>query len=423
MRTHPIAAVAAGLAILAGLTGCGKGGSSADGEDTGKEIRFVAAKYDDDTQPYWESLIKDFEAQNPGYRVKLEIVDWEQIDAKVKTYIQTRQQPDILNYNAYSDFARDGLIYKASDVVSTQVMKDFLPKFADGAKYGGQQYGLPFLASARLFFYNRDIFRKAGIAGPPKTWDDVKLAAQKIKSAVNGVSPLGLPFGAEEAQAEFFIWAMNNGGGWVDSSGKWAINQQANVDTLRFLRELTKAGLTQPNPETTNRKDVFNLFSQGKIGMLNGAVFQRKGFIDTVDKNLAYGVAPLPGAAGATPQTLSVQDFLVAFKNGDGKNGDGRNKDAVSRFLNFFYQKDNVAGFLKTEGFLPVTRSAGDALSSDPYYKPFVESLANARFAPTDDPAWSAVAGAAKQQIGTAVADADPKTVLDKLQDAAAKND
>lgn len=88
-----------------------------------------------------------------------------------------------------------------------------------------------------------------------------------------GGIPLGLPLGAEEAQAEFSIWAMNNGGGWTDTSGTWAVDQRANVETLEFLRKLTKAGLTQPNPEATNRKDVFNQFAQGEIGMLNGAVF------------------------------------------------------------------------------------------------------------------------------------------------------
>ncbi|WUH99562.1 extracellular solute-binding protein [Spirillospora sp. NBC_00431] len=415
MRRHLIT-IAIALTVAAAASGCGKGSSAAGGAG-GKEIRFVAAKYDDDTKPYWEKLIKDFESQNPGYRVRLEIVDWEQIDAKVKTYVQTGQRPDVLNYNAYADFARDGLLYEASEVVPASVLGDFLPIFVDGAKYRGRQYGLPLLSSARLFFYNKAVFAKAGIDGPPETWADVKADAERIATRVPAVTPLGLPLGPEEAQAEFFIWAMNNRGGWVDASGKWAIDQPANVETLTFLRELTRSGLTQRNPETTNRKDVFNLFSQGKVAMLNGGVFQRKGYIDPVDKNLPYGVAPLPSKDGAAHTTLSVQDFLVAFKNGDEK------KTALSKFLGFLYRKDNAARFVSTEGFLPVTRSAGDALSSDPYYRPFVAALANGRFAPTDEPAWNAVAGAAKQQLGSAVAGSDPKSVLGKLQKTAEKND
>ncbi|MEV0775431.1 extracellular solute-binding protein [Streptomyces sp. NPDC050433] len=415
MRRHFVG-IAIGLSLSAGLTGCGKGGSATDDESDGKTIRFVAAKYDDDTQPYWEKLIEDFEAKNSGYRVDLEIVDWEQMDSKVKTYVQTKQQPDVLNYNKFSDFARDGLIYKAEEVLSPKVLGDFLPVFADQAGYEGVQYGLPFISSARLFFYNKDIFDKAGVSAPPSDWAGVEAAAEKIKEA--GSIPLGLPLGAEEAQAEFSIWAMNNGGGWTGASGEWAVDQSANVETLNFLRKLTKAGLTQPNPEATNRKDVFNQFAQGKIGMLNGAVFMRKGFIDSVDKNLNYGVAPLPSKDGSTHHTLGVQDYLVAFKKDEGKN-----REAVNTFLDFVYQKENASEFLSTEGFLSVTKSAGEALSSDAdYYKPFVDALPGARFAPTDKPEWAAVEGAVKQRIGTAVAGGDPEKVLADIQQTTEKD-
>ncbi|MET7476982.1 extracellular solute-binding protein [Streptomyces sp. NPDC005648] len=419
MKRH-LAGLAGGLALALAITGCGKGSSSDSGGSGGRTIRFVAAKYDDDTQAYWTALIKDFEAANPGYRVNLEVVDWEQMDSKVKTYVQTKQEPDILNYNKFSDFARDGLLHKAQDVVSPAVLSDFLPLFRRKAQYDGVQYGLPLLSSARLFFYNKDIFAKAGIARPPSTWAEVETDARKIKKA--GYIGLGLPLGAEEAQAEFQIWAMNNGGGWTDASGRWAIDRQANVDTLTYLRKLTKEKVTQPNPEATNRKDVFNEFAQGKIGMLNGAVFMRKGFIDPVDPKLDYGVAALPSKDGSTHKTLGVQDYLVAFK----KSG-GSNKATVKKFLDFVYQKENAAKFVSTEGFLSVTKSAGDALSSDSadaaYYKPFVDALADAEFAPADDPAWAAVDGAVKQRIGTAVADGDPAKVLGEIQKTAQKGE
>ncbi|MEV5954751.1 extracellular solute-binding protein [Streptomyces sp. NPDC051987] len=417
MRRH-LVGVAGGLALALTVAGCGKGSASDSGGSDGKTIRFVAAKYDDDTEPYWKALIKEFEAANPGYRVNLEVVDWEQMDSKVKTYVQTRQEPDILNYNKFADFARDGLVYQAKDVVSPQVLADFLPVFKGNAEYKGAQYGLPFISSARLFFYNKDIFAKANISQPPTTWAEAEADAKKIKKA--GYIGLGLPLGAEEAQAEFQIWAMNNGGGWTDASGAWAIDQQANIDTLAYLRKLTKEGVTQPNPETTDRKDVFNEFAQGRIGMLNGAVFLRKGFIDPVNAKLNYGVAALPSEDGTTHKTLGVQDYLVAFK----KNG-GADKPAVKKFLDFFYEKKNAAKFVSTEGFLPVTKSAGDALSSDSrnaaYYKPFVDALPDAEFAPTDDPAWAAVDGAVKQRIGSAVAGGDPAKVLGEIQRTAQK--
>lgn len=406
--------VAVGLTVTLGLTGCGKGSSSSDDKGDNKTIKLVAAKYDDDTKGYWDALIQDFQSKNAGYKVNVEIVDWEQMDAKVKSDIQTKQQPDILNYNKFADFARDGLSFKADEVVSPNVLSDFLPLFVNGAKFQGTQYGLPFISSTRLFFYNKAIFQKAGIKEAPKTWAELKSAAEKIKKA--GSIPYGLPLGPEEAQAEFFLWSMNNNGGWVDQSNKFVINQAANVETLTFLKDLTKAGLTQPNPETTQRKDTFNQFAEGKIGMVNGAVFMRKGFLKPAGDKIQYGIAPVPSKDGSTHNTLGVQDFLVAFKKNDGKN-----KDAVKKFLDFFYQKENSAKFLTTEGFLSVTKSAGDALAADPYYKPFVDGLTTAKFAPTDLPAWAAVDGAVKQSLGSAVAKEDPKKTLDKIQQAAEK--
>lgn len=413
MKRHLMGVVAAGLTVALGVSGCGKGSSSDSGSD-GKTIKFVAAIYDDNTKPYWDALIKDFESKNSGYKVNLEMVDWTQMDAKVKTYVQTKQVPDVLNYNAFSDFARDGLIYKASEVLSPTTLSDFTPTFVEQAKYKGEQYGLPFISSARLLFYNKDLFEKAGIDKPPNTWAEVKEYAEKTNKG--GTIGYGLPLGPEEAQAEFYSWAMNNGGGWVDSSGKWAINQKANIDTLTFLKDLNKSKLTQPNPESTDRKTVFNQFAQGKIAMAIGAPFTKAGFINPVNKDLNFGVAPLPSKSGTEHNTLGVMDVLAAFK----KDGD-KNKEPVKKFLDFLYQKENTSKFLTTEGFLPVTKSAGDVLSADPYMKQFVDALPTSKFAPTSNPAWSAVAGAVKQDLGNSVANEDPKKVLDKIQETAEK--
>lgn len=413
MKRHLMGAIAAGLSLALGVTGCSKGSSGGGGSDS-KTIRFVAAIYDDNTKGYWNNLIKDFEAKNPGYKVNLEMVDWSQMDAKVKTFVQTKQTPDILNYNAFSDFARDGLTYKTSEVTSPQVQSDFTPPFVAQTKYNGAQYAMPFISSSRLLFYNKALFGKAGITTPPKTWADVMTDAKKIKA--KGAIGYGLPLGPEEAQAEFYSWAMNNGGGWVDNAGRWTINQPANLDTLNFLRNLNKSGVTEPNPEATDRAKVFNQFAQGKIGMAIGGPFTRAGFIDPVNKNLDYGIAPLPSKDGVQHNTLGVVDVLVAFKNG------GKKREADTRFLDFFYSQANAAKFLRLENFLPVTKSAGDALSADPYFKQFVDSLTTAKFAPTSNPAWAAVAGAVKDNLGTAVANADPKKVLDGIQQTALKN-
>src|SRR5919204_118871 len=115
--------------------------------------------------------------------------------------------------------------------LSEKTRDDFLPSFAQGGEFRGKLYGFPILASARAFFYNKTLFAKAGIAEPPRTWDDFVKTAQKIRGLGGGTIGYALPLGPEEAQAEWEIWMWNGGGDWK-SGDQWAINSEANVKTL-----------------------------------------------------------------------------------------------------------------------------------------------------------------------------------------------
>ncbi|MBA0126193.1 extracellular solute-binding protein [Haloechinothrix sp. YIM 98757] len=401
-RSRPLRAAALGLGAALALSACGDA-------DDGDTITFIAAEYSSDTEPYWQELIADFEEANPGMSVDLQVVNWDDIDQHVTTLVQNRQQPDVLNLNKFAGFAADGLLRPAEDVVSAEVRDDFLPGFADNSVYEGTQYGLPFIASTRLFFYNTDLFDEAGLDGPPRTWDEVADYAEQISEL--GAVGYGLPLGPEEAQAEFQMWINGNGGHWTDSDGNWAINSEENVETLEFLAGMVDDGLTQPNPATTNRADMFNAFAQGDVGMLNGAVFL-PGVIEDQNPDLNYDIAPIPGNEGHEPSTLGVQDYLMAFDNPG-------NEEAVNAFLDFVYDTDNYTEFLSTERFLPATDSASEAMTSDAELAPFIEALPEARFFPTTRPEWTEVDGAVKQEIGTAVQDAEPREVLDRLQQRA----
>ncbi len=388
----------------------GDGGDEGGAEGT--TITFVAAEYSTGVEPYWQELITEFEDANPGYEVDLQVINWNDIDQQVATLISTGQQPDILNLNKFAEYAADGLIYEAAEVLSEETIDDILPTFAENASVDGTQYGIPFIASARLFFYNEALFAEAGIAEPPTTWDELLEAAEQIQALGDGVVGYGLPLGPEEAQAEFQMWANGNGGHWVDEAGEWSIDSAENVETLQWLADnLVEPGLTQPNPASTNRTDLFSLFAQGQVGMLNGAVFL-PGIIDEQNSELEYGIAPIPPAEGNETSTLGVQDYLMAFKN------EG-NQEAVRLFLDFFYAEDNYTEFITAEGFLPVTQSGSDALADDERLQPFIEALPSAQFYPTTKPAWSTVDGLVKQTIGTAVQDADPQAVLERIQEEA----
>ena len=248
--------------------------------------------------------------------------------------------------------------------------------------------------------------KKAGVAEPPKTWDEFEAAAKKVKALGDGTIPYALPLGPEESQGEFSMWLFNNSGDWK-KDGKWTINSPENVEALTFLKKITDEKVTQNNPGKTNRADAFNLFKSGKVGMVVG-FSPLAGQLDE-EKKVDYGVAPMPTKMGE-PQTFGVTDYLMAFK----KSG---NQEAVKAFYDLYYQKDQVNEFIKAEGFLPVTKSGIEFFKDDPKLKVYLDTLPNAHLTPTDDPTWDKVKLAVQQNLGTAVGSGgDPKKVLDDLQ-------
>ncbi|MCX4751572.1 extracellular solute-binding protein [Kitasatospora sp. NBC_01287] len=411
------------VGVLA-LAACGSSGGSSGGSASGPvTIKLVAADYGDkasnSSSLYWNDVAKSFEASNPNIKVDVQVINWNDIDAQVKTMIQSGNYPDVLQTGGYADKVADNLLYPASSVLSPSTQSNIIPSFAKAGEVSGTQYGIPFVSSARAFFYNKTIFAQAGIAAPPQTWADVAADAAQIKAKVPGVTPYALPLGPEEAQAESMIWELGNGGGPTDASGKYALNSQANIDTFSWLKtNLVDPGLTYANPATTDRKTAFADFAAGKAGMLNGhpSLIQM-----STDGKVDYGVAPIPGKTGPLKSTLGVADWMMAFK----KNG---HQDQIKKFLDFAYSKENTLKFDETYNLMPVTQDTLTDMTNSGKHAdlaPFFALLPNAEFYPLGNTTWDTVSAAIKKSGGTAVT-GDPAKVLGDLQkqaqDAASNN-
>jgi multiple sugar transport system substrate-binding protein len=393
------------LALLLGVVALVQGGC---GGDSPKSIKVVIAEYSrDHTRPFWQGLAEQYTKQT-GVKVDLQVIDWNTIDQQVSTMIQNNQPPDVLNLNSFSSYAKDGLLYSGDEALSPKTREDFLEAFARGGTYRDKLYGFPILASARAFFYNRDLLAKAGVTAPPRTWDELVQAAKRVQALGSGTIGYALPLGPEEAQAEWSIWMWNNGGDWKAGEA-WAINSEKNLQALQFLAALANTHkVTQINPGKTNRTDgAFQLFKDGKVGMVMGfsplaAQLDAEGKVD-------YGVGEMPTNTG-TSITLAVEDYLMAFK----KKG---NQESVKKFLDLYYQPENITRWIAAEGFLPVTKSGLRQMSTNAKLQPYLSALPNARLAPTTDPAWDRVKLDVQQSIGLAVQPGgNPKQVLDKLQ-------
>ncbi|MFB9481431.1 ABC transporter substrate-binding protein [Streptomyces filamentosus] len=401
-----LTAAAAALGMTATVAGCGALGGD-DGEVT---LRLVAADYDltggNTTKKYWDGLVAAFQASHPGVKVQVQVESWDDVDRKVAEMVEAGQAPDLAQIGAYADYAAAGQLYSADELLSIPVQANFLPALADAGENKHVQYGLPFVASTRPLFYNADLFEKAGVK-PPTTWDELAAVAKKLKA--EGVrTPIALPLGPEEAQAESLTWLFAGGGGWTDDSDRYAIDSEANVDTFTWLKdELVAPGLTGPiAPGKLNRKAAFAAFARGEVGMLNGhpSLLQ-----EAAKQGIEVGQAPLPGVDGPAKKSMGVADWIMAFKQ------NGHNKEAGA-FLDFVFTDENVLKFAGDNDLLPVTVTASTRMETAPEHaklRQFLKALPTAQLPPVGKTSWAKVSETLKQEMGKAVTPAgSPEAVL-----------
>ncbi|MEV7861151.1 extracellular solute-binding protein [Streptomyces hirsutus] len=408
-----IAAISA-LGLTGVLGGCGLGGGSSD-----ITLELVAADYgtgvDDSSKKYWAALTEEYEAEHPGVRIDVTVHSWNDIDRKVKERVDAGDPPDMAQIGAYADYAADGLLYKADDLLSIPVQADFVAQLATAGQIGGIQYGMPFASSTRVLFYNKALFEDAGLT-PPTTWAELAANAEVLKE--EGVKyPYALPLGPEEAQAETMQWLLSGKGGYTDTTGAYVFDSAQNTATVTWLKdELVGKGLTGPvAPGELDRADAFAAFTVGDVGMLNG----HPSLIGMAEqKGVEFGTVPMPGADGESKATLGVADWMMAFD----KSG---HRDEIGDFLDFVYSEENVLEFSRAYDLLPVTASASrvmDGSAEDKKLRPFLDQLPTAELYPVGKTSWADVNAEIKQRIGKAVApNGSPEDVLGRLQATATR--
>ncbi|MGA5100976.1 extracellular solute-binding protein [Streptomyces lavendulocolor] len=401
-----LTAAVAALGMAATLAGCGAGEGAGD-----VTLRLVAADYGsgdaNTSQKYWDDLVASFEKSHPGITVDVDVMSWKDVDREVAEMVAKGEAPDLAQIGAYADHAAADRLYKVDDILPIPTQANFLPLLARAGQVERAQYGMPFAASTRLLFYNKGLFEKAG-AKPPKTWDEIRTAAEKLKG--EGVKyPFALPLGTEESQAETMMWMLAGGGGYRDSGNiSYDINSNENVTTFTWLKNnLVGKGLTGPvAPGELDRQEAFDAFVQGDVGMLNG----HPTLMDAAEKaGVKVGKLPLPSPDGEGRPAMGVADWMMAFKQ------NGHRKE-IGTFLTYVYEDKNVLAFSDRYDILPVTSTATVAMRNDPKHQglwPFLEELPTSELYPVGHTSWAKVSESIKKNIGKAVAPGgDPDAVL-----------
>lgn len=384
----------------------------------------IISQYGNKTQDWWTQFEADFEAANEGIDLNIEIVSWNDIYQVVNTRISTNSQPDILNISGFADYVADDLLMPAEDYVSDTVKANLIPSFWESNAIDGTVWALPILASCRAMFCNMDILNAAGIENPPANWDEVKVACEAVKAYDASIVPWGLDISTDEGQAAFSYYTFNNGGGFVDANGDWALNSPENVAAVEFIAEMYNSGLCNANPATDTRYPLQDSFNAGSLAMMIGPFNMIK-----ADSTVNYAVADLPTQTG-TAMSLGVCDQLMVFKDEEAADQDARTA-AITAFFDAFYELETYAGYMVYEGFLPATLDASELLATSAenytdcngaagrseFFATFCAQLPNCQFYPMQKAEWMDVRNGVievEQQVSEGLSSA--QDALDALQ-------
>ena len=393
---------------------------SASADDITLDV--IICQYGPNTQEWFlgkgmngTNFVEKFEAENPGIKLNLEVVSWNDVYTVVSTRIAAGQAPDILNIDTFSDYAADGLLEPVSQWCPEELYNDFFPSFIDQSILNDTVWAVPDLASARALFYNVDMFEEVGIE-VPTTWAELEDACQAILDYYGGeVYPWGIDMTTDEGQAAFAYYVWGNGGGFVDADGNWAVNSPENVEAIEYAIGLVSKGFTNPNPATQTRYDLQDMFAAGKLAMVI-APNQLPTYVADKGGEINLATANIPANEGKASSSAGVMDRIMAFKDEAAPDQAARD-EAIGKFAQFFYNPENYVGWVSMEGFLPAVNSAVGALvEADPSFGAWLDVLGGCQFYPQTKPEWPQVKQGVITAEQNALTGASVKDELDALQ-------
>lgn len=205
---------AGGLATSA-LTGCSKGGGQAAGD--GKSLKIL--QYEDPTTAQgqaWRKAVEIFKAAHPGVEVTLQQTSFDAMRQNAKITLTGNDVPDVVEFNKGNadggQLAAQGLLSPLDDAVQKYgwdkkiagSMRSFAQYDQDGKAGSGNWYGIPNIGEYVMLYYNKAIFKKAGITSEPTTLEELETAMDKIKAL--GTVPLSSSAASSQGFNQMWVW-------------------------------------------------------------------------------------------------------------------------------------------------------------------------------------------------------------------------
>jgi multiple sugar transport system substrate-binding protein len=329
VRARPAALLAA---LSLALAGCGGFGGS--GGVSG-EISFLVFGEPEELRAF-RSVVRRFEELEPEVDVRLiEASDRTDLITRLSTSIAGGSPPDVflINYRFFGQFASRGAIDPIDQRLAESDAfreRDFYPQALEAFRFDGRLTCLPQNISSLVVYFNRDLFRKAGVE-PPRpgwTWHEMVEKAIALTHDEDGDgNPDRYGLGVEPTLIRIAPFVWSNGGELVDDEEhptRFTLNTPAAQAALQEFFDLRQLHLVVPGEVEIEAEDDESRFMNGRTAMVLSSRRATPAFrtITAFD----WDVAPLP--RHKRPAGILHSDAYCLTTGSD-------NKDAAWRFMEF----------------------------------------------------------------------------------------
>ncbi len=352
---------AASIAGLAGCQGDGVGDSASSDSSSSNDTIELTYWYcwTDKIKENNEERIQEFNdtvGKEKGIHVTAESQgSYDDLNAKLESAFVAGEAPDVcvMVINSTKVFADGGMIQPIDDFVSTDDLNDFWPGLMDNCKVDGKLYGVPYLRSTPVLYYNKTLFDKVGLdsSAAPATWDDMVKASDALASA--GVKGYG--FYADSWELEAFAFC-NGGTLWSDGilGTDATFAEQPALDMARWFQDNVKShNFTFIGGSNASDSLDSNAANQ-QVGMWVSSTADLTHIRSLAEQgNYEVGVGFIPKNVQNKVPTGGCNLVMCG-------NIDGERRNAAAELINFMTSADAaVKNHLKT-GYLLTRQSAAD---------------------------------------------------------------
>ena len=322
-----------------------------------------------------EKLASDFNASQSEYRIVPSYKGnyTETVTAAIFAF-RSRSQPTIVQVNEIATatmMAAKGAIYPVFELMRNE-SEAFSPAAYLPAVTGyysdvaGNMLSFPFNASTPILYYNKDLFRAAGLDPEmaPKTWPEVGAAARKLRAsgAVCGLTtswPSWINVENFSAFHNLPVSTMANGFGGLGA--ELTFN---NPMMVRHVAQLAEWQTTKVFDYSGRAQTAEPRFQKGECGIFLGSSATRADIKANSKFEVGYGMLPYwPDVADAPQNTIIGGATLWVLRDRPRAEYKG-----VAKFFAYLSKPEVQAAWHQNTGYLPVTRAAFDLTRAQGFY-------------------------------------------------------